>query len=237
MITDKGTQYVDATEAAQMLTISRQHFYEVVRPTIPSYKVGARTRAYYKADDIREIMAVKEESPLPIVIHGIQKNFVHSLRDMNIPCKVENVGIPDAIPIPKDLVEIFKASSSSLIVKRGRLQGVEGTPYRLVTNWYNTRYADNELVEQMRRDDDADMPALMKSKYGVVIEHIEETISTRTSTPDERKLLKLRVPGAVFEIRRINRSGSGEVVMVSDLVLVARYFKLRYSYDTDHWKA
>jgi hypothetical protein len=205
---------------------------------LKTYHLGVRSRVYYKSDDIQHSKTVKVENPLPIVIHGIQKNFVKSVQSLGIPCTVSNMGTPELVPIVDvGLAEIFGIPVGTPIVRRGRLQGVQGTPYRLVTNWYPTQLADNELVEEMRRNDDADMPALIKQKYGVIIEHITEMIVTRTSTPEERKLLKMRALGPVFEIRRTNYATDGStVVMVSDLILVARYFRLKYTYDTAHWQ-
>ena len=235
---EEGIEYLTATEAASTLGISRQQFYEVVRPTLETCQVGVRTRAYYRAEDIRKKKGVKTEGSLPIIVHGIQKNFVKSIQALGIPCTVENVGVPELVPIDdKELADTFGVALGTLIVRRGRLQGVKGTPYRLVTNWYPTRFADSQLLEEMKRNEDADMPALMKAKHGVVIEHIVETIITRKASQEERKLLKMTSPGAVFEVRRINYATDGETaVMVSDLVLVAQYFKLKYTYDTPHWK-
>lgn len=233
-----GTEYLDATEAAGMLGISRQQFYDVVRPLLTTYKVGPRTRTYYRAEDIKERQQAKPETKLPIIVHGIQKNFVKSIQALGIPCTVQNVGVPELVPVGEGLAEVFGIPIGSPIVRRGRLQGVEGTPYRLVTNWYPVKYADSELVEEMRRNDDADMPQLMKEKYGVIIEHISETIITRLPTLEERKILDIRAADSVFEIRRVNLATDGkDVIMVSDLILVARYFKLRYTYDTEHWKS
>jgi hypothetical protein len=232
----EGVEYLNASEAAALLGISRQQFYDAVQPLLHTYHVGVRTRPYYKADDVRQRQAVKAEKPLPIVIHGIQKNFVKAIQALGIPCSVQNVGTPELVPVDESLAEVFGIPIGTPIVRRGRLQGVEGTPYRLVTNWYPTKYADPELVEEMRRNDDADMPALMKEKYGVIIEHIVEEVITRKATADECRLLKIRNGSTVFEIRRTNYATNGkDVVMVSDLILVARYFKLKYTYDTAHW--
>lgn len=236
-LTHNGVEYLNASEAASRLGISRQWFYDNVQPLLEIHHLGVRNRNYYAASDIEQLRSVKSESRLPIIVHGIQKNFVKSLQALGIPCTVSNVGTPELVPIDESLAEIFGVAVGTPIVRRGRLQGVEGTPYRLVTNWYPTKYCDPDLLEEMRRNDDADMPALMKEKYGVVIEPIEETVTTRKATPEERKILKMRSPGQVYEIRRINYATDGkDVVMVSDLILVARFFTLRYTYNTSHWK-
>ena len=235
-LVENGVEYLNASEASNELNISRQWFYENIQPLLETHRIGVRTRAYYKASDIHQLKTTVTESRLPIIVHGIQKNFVKSLQALGIPCTVANVGVPEIVPMSESLAKIFGVDTGSPIVKRGRLQGVQGTPYRLVTNWYPTKYADPALIEEMRTNDDADMPALMKAKYGVTIEPIEETVTTRKATPDERKILKIRSPGQIYEIRRINYATDGkDVVMVSDLILVARYFKLKYTYNTAHW--
>lgn len=232
-----GTEYLSATEAAQELGISRQRFYEVVKPFLSAQRPGSRTKDYYLATEVQERKGVKAQQALPIIVHGIQKNFVRALQEMGIPCQVSNNGEPGQVPMDESLAQIFGVSPGTPIVKRGRIQGVLGTPYRLVSNYYPTQFADEELVEIMRCEEDADMPALIKAKYGQVIEHIEETIITRPATAEERKLLKMRSPGPVFEVRRINRASNGKtVVMISDITMVAKFFKLKYTYDTPHWK-
>ena len=233
----EGQEYLNATEAAEMLHMSRQHFYDIIQPTLETHYIGKRTRPYYRRDDVSAAGVIRTEKPLPIVIHGIQKNFVKSIQELGIPCTVQNVGVPSIVSITdQELAEIFHAKIGDPIVRRGRLQGVQGTPYRSVVNWYSTKFCDAELLETMRIDDDADMPILMKEKFGVVIQHIVETVSTRRCTPEERDLLRMRLGDSVYQIRRVNYATDGmTAVMVSDLILVARYFRLRYTYDTDHW--
>lgn len=232
---ENGITWLNLTEAAELANVSRQTFYDKVQPLLTAKPI--KGRLYYSKSEIEQYKENVKPVELPIIIHGIQRNFVKSLQEMGIPCTVENRGVPDYVPIEdKELANIFGVPVGTLIAKRGRLQGVANVPYRLVTNWYPAQYADKELLEEMRRNDDADMPALMKEKHGVVIEHITETVTTRTSTKEERRLLKMRSPGPVYEIRRINTATDGETtVMVSDIIMVARFFKLRYTYNTAHW--
>lgn len=237
---ENDNEYWTAAEAASFLEISRQHFYEAIAPTLEKHQLGIRRQKFFLASDIKKLTekTTIAASPmsLPIIVHGIQKNFVTSLQSKGIPCVVKNVGVPEEVPVDETLASIFSIQPGSPIVRRGRLQGVPGTPYRLVCNWYPTRYCDPQLLSEMRTNDDADMPALIKEKYGIAIEEIEETVITRKATPDERKALELKSGESVFEIRRINYArDSQNVVMVSDLILVARYFKLKYTYHVDHW--
>jgi hypothetical protein len=234
-----GVEYLSASEASELLEVSRQLFYTNIKPTITQYTLPGRKWAYYQANDVltkREARKSKETEELPIVIHGIQQNFVHALRQKGIPCTVSNVGTPEIVPMNERISQVFGKAVGTPVIKRGRLQGVQGTPYRLVCNWYPREFVTDATLELMRSDDDTDMPALIKSQYDVAIEHIEELISLRTPTKEERKNLKIPQTSSVYDIQRTNYASDGTtVVMISDLLLVAKYFRLKYSYQTTHW--
>lgn len=232
----EGIEYLTATEAAIELGVSRQTFYETVRPLLTVHHLGVRTRPYYETSDIRQLKEAKATPPLPVIVHGIQKNFVDSMRAFGIPCTVEDLSTPNFTPMDKSLAEIFGVPVGSPIVRREQIQGTPGTPYRLVTNLYPVKYMSDSILEEFRKNVDANGPLLMKAAYGVIIEHLEETISSRIPTIAERKLLKVRVDTPVITVRRINYDADMHPVMVSDLVLVSLYFKLRYAYSVDFWK-
>lgn len=232
----ESLEYLTATEAATELGVSRQTFYETVRPLLTVHHLGVRTRAYYKTSDIKQLKEAKATPPLPVIIHGIQKNFVDSMRAFGIPCIVEDLSKPDFVPMDKDLAEIFKVPVGSPIVRREQIQGTPGTPYRLVTNLYPAKYMSDDILEEFRKNVDANGPLLMKAAFGVIIEHLEETISSRTPSPTERKHLKIRVDTPVITVRRVNYDADMHAVMVSDLVLVSLYFRLKYTYSVDFWK-
>lgn len=232
----EGVEYLTATEASTELGVSRQTFYETVRPLLTVHHLGVRTRIYYKTSDIKQLKEAKATPPLPVIIHGIQKNFVDSMRAFGIPCTVEDLSKPDFIPMDKSLAEIFSVPVGSPIVRREQIQGTPGTPYRLVTNLYPTKYMSDDIIREFRDNVDANGPLLMKAAYGVIIEHLEETISSRVPTVMERKLLKIRVDTPVITVRRVNYDANMHPVMVSDLVLVSQYFRLKYTYSVNFWK-
>ena len=233
---EDGEKYLNAKEAAEILGITKQLFSANVQPFLEKHFLPGRKRPFYKPEDVNVWKNKPEEAQIPILIQGITKNFEKEMKRRGIDLVVKNIGTPEVVVMNERMAHIFRMPVGTPVIKRGRLRTMQNTPVGMVCNWYRRDLADDELLEEMRRNDSADMPALMQEKYGVALSWCVESVKTRAATQEERQILKMAKPGDVFEIQRVNLTQeNGETVMVSDLTLITQYFNLEYSYPTRHW--
>jgi hypothetical protein len=75
-LVENGVKYLTATEAANELEVSRQHFYTDIRPLLTTHQVGGRTREYYNAEDVQQMRgkiakhSSKSSAPGPKAVIG-----------------------------------------------------------------------------------------------------------------------------------------------------------------------
>lgn len=158
------------------------------------------------------------------------------MKRRGIDLVVKNTGKPELVVLDEHMAQVFRLPVGTPAIKRGCLRVVNKQPVGVLTNWYRRDYVDDEMYEEMCHNNSADLPELMQQKHGITISWVVEAVKTRAATQEERQLLQMTKPGSVFEIHRVNfTQENGDVVMASDLTLIAQYFHLEYSYPTRHW--
>jgi DNA-binding transcriptional MerR regulator len=236
-IVENGVTYLTVTEAAKELGISRQMFYQSIKPMLQAHQIQSRkSHSYYREDDIKALKTVQRLENLPIVVGGIQKNFEKYLQSLGYNVRTETLGVPALEQMNAEIAHIFQKPVGAPVVRRKRRLGVESVPYRIETTFYSGELAGGEILEAMQRDSECDVIQMIAEKHQLRIAKTHEIIRARLPNKEERRQLGIRATDPLLEVKRTSSTEDGQtILMFQDLWFVAGYFQLEYDSSVAHW--
>lgn len=229
-IIENEITYLTATEASEALGLSRQRFYQSLKPLLTEYRLLNRKAFHYRKDEVLAYKSIAAPVKLPIVIQGMQKNFEMYMREQGYEVTVDTIDIPDVIAMSEHVANIFHLPVGSPVVSRKRRHKISGAPYRIVTNYYPVELVNSEMLAAMRTDDETDILKLIEQAYGLLIHQTVDRVKARRPDSQERRLLSIRVIDPVMELSRVNYAEDGMLILFNEVICVAEYFEFEYSY-------
>lgn len=230
---EKGELYVDTNDAIAALKMSRQYFYTNVRDKLQPHHFDGRTKPWYKDRDVRDLRDGKTVRKADVVIEGILKNWVASVREQGHTAEVFDRVSPRIVTIPEDVAGVFAEYSDREVVLRSRGGSIDGHPCCMWTTYYPIALVRGATLESMLRDSQTDTMALIQGQHGLAIHHAKDQVTSRLPTPNEQVTLEIVPDDPVLVLRRTSYSEDGKVMLFQEQVLVSAYFLMTYTYETE----
>lgn len=237
-LVEDGVTYLTATEASKELGLSRQAFYQTIKPMVHTHTISKRKVPLYREDEIKTLKEVQRIDNLPIVVSGITKNFEEYLMSLGYEVTIEFLGSAGIFQMDEQIATLFKMPVGSPVVKRKRRLGVRGIPYRIETTYYPVNLTDSNILELMRENPSLDVLDLIATMHHATITRSHEILCARLPTQAERRELGIRATDPIIEVNRTGVDEVGNTVITfQELLYVAGYFKLEYEYPVAHWES
>lgn len=234
--TEKGEVFLDTSESAAELGISRQLFYVNAKPMLRVYRFDAKKQPFYKKSDV---IALKEGLPMrkpPIVISGLFKDWTTHVRNLGHAVETVDKEVFHVAPAPENVAAFFGIHAGDDVVTRMQMNAIDGEPACLWVSYYPFSLVEGEIFEEVSRNPRSSIIGLLKEKHGVVISHAVDKIGARLPTPIEQEQLKIVSGEPVFTLDRMSYTDEDKVVLYQSMVLLASVFQLTYPYRVEHWK-
>jgi DNA-binding GntR family transcriptional regulator len=170
---------------------------------------------------------------------GLVKDFGKYLEGQGFTPVMENLIEPREEEMPPEVATLFKQKAGIHVVHRIRKQSMrkEGDPdypLRIAENWYPSHLALPFLTE-MRTNDYIHVVEAIKDKFGVTIIQVQEDVTGRIPTKQEREWLSVSRYQPVLELIWTNFDKDDQPVMFNRIVMVASNFVLNRNYPIDYW--
>lgn len=230
---EQGELYVDTPDAIATLKMSRQYFYVNVRAKLQAYHFDGRAKPWYKDRDVRDLRDGKTVRKADVVIEGILKNWVVSVREQGHTAEVFDRESPRIVSAPKAVADVFAEYSNREVVLRARGGAIDGHPCCMWTTYYPIDLVRGDTLEAMLRDSQTDTMALIQAQHGLSIHHAKDQVTSRLPTPEEQVTLEIVPDDPILVLRRTSYAESGKAMLFQEQILVAAYFLMTYTYETE----
>lgn len=130
------------------------------------------------------------------------------------------------IPAPIEVASDLDIAPGQPVVVRRRMVLLDGEPVELADSYYPAAIAHGTPLTQTGKIRGGAVTLL--AEMGYQARTVDEAISARPATPDERELLNLEPNDWVLVLRRVTRDRSGAPFESSEMTMVASGRELRY---------
>ncbi|MGR6924144.1 GntR family transcriptional regulator [[Actinomadura] parvosata] len=133
------------------------------------------------------------------------------------------------IPAPPDIARDLNLEDEQQVVVRRRIVLLDGTPIELADSYYPVSIAGGTPLAHPGKIRGGAVKLL--AELGYRAHKVEETVSARPATAEERNLLKLDATDWVLVLRRVTRDRAGTPYESTVMTMVASGRELRYEYE------
>lgn len=130
------------------------------------------------------------------------------------------------VPAPPDVAAALALSPGAVVILRQRVVLLDDSPVELADSYYPLAIAQGTQLAEHRKIRGGAVTLL--SEMGHRIVDIEEDITSRPPTEDERRQLHLPESDWVLVLSRLSRDAAGDPVEFMRMIMVARGRHLRY---------
>jgi GntR family transcriptional regulator len=166
---------------------------------------------------------------------GVVPPFEDVLANQGIDSTVRNIIEPEIITMPDEIAALFDTEKGQRTIHRYRVQGQAGAPYRLSEYWFPEQLA-LPYLQRLKDEPGYDILEDIKSDLGVKKQTVRDKVLARIPTKNEASLLSISRGTPVQEVRRINRTLDGQVLMYHLIVFVGPFSILEYDYEITNRK-
>lgn len=229
-----GEEYVNLTEAQSLLGMSKQLWYNNVKPHLPVYRFDGRRKPFYRKRDVLALRDGKKVRKAFVVAPGSQKLWSDPMKERGCNVATVDYASPKIMAIPEELACISGLAEGTEVVKRMRLNRVDEETLALFITYYPLHLVQGEILERMLRDDQTDAGRMLQDTNNVKIVRAVDVLSTRLATPEEQEALHIGEE-IVSVLHRVSFAGDNSVILVQEIVMILNCFSFRYEYSASHW--
>lgn len=218
-----GEEYLNATEAIKRYGVSRQAFYDNIRPHLLPHRPGGRKTPLYRMPEIEAVMTGKPIRKGTIPITGMFSDWTEYARSLGYShVQTENREV-QVVNLPKDLGDTFHVATNQIFVKRGRMTFIDRVPVCSWDTYYPIEYV-SDILPEIQQGTAKNIVGHIQEK-GVTISKVKDRYSTRITTLDEMNLFQLLNDEPVLMLQRVSWTHDQQtVVLFSDMVLLGSWF-------------
>lgn len=229
-----GKKYLTATEAMQLGGVSRQFFYDNVKPRLTPHYIGARKSPLYEEQQVLEVKEGKSVRRADITIQGIFADWTEYLEGLGYDALTLD-DTRELTVLPDDAIRLFKLPSGRKFFKRERMSYASGTPICVWSTYYPADLLQ-PVLDQLIKGESVHAIEYIKEMHGLVVKDIDERYTARLTTFEELNRFQLRNDQAVLTLQRASYTeGQKNLIMYSDMALLGNWFDVRRQYQTSHW--
>lgn len=227
-----GVEYLNTLEAIRLAGVSRQTFYNNVKPYLRPYHFGKKVPSYNK----QEVLAFASGKPLrraAIAITGMFANWTEHARSLG--CNVETVSRETTIErLPAELAATFNVSDDRTFVRRSEMSWVDRQPICTWSSWYPLDLV-SPVLAQIQDGSFRDIVGYIASR-GNIIREVNDVYSSRITTFEEQSLFQLLNAEPLLVLQRMARTEDNRVVMLyQDMQLLGSWFVVRRTENVHYW--
>jgi GntR family transcriptional regulator len=134
----------------------------------------------------------------------------------------------DKVPTNHDIAQRLEVRAGAPVARRRRLMMADGIPLQIATSYVPWDIAKNTAIASSECEPEGSYPHLEQA--GHPIDWLEEEISARMPTPEEKSLLRLPPGTPVIRLIRTARDREGRPLEVADTINAADRYVLKYPY-------
>ena len=145
---------------------------------------------------------------------------------------IEFLEDPTLIEADAEVAENLELSRGTLVLKRHRLQLIDGLPYRLIESYYPA-----DLFGELLTTDIKNKPLFewLQERYGIRVNHVKEELKARLATMPESHLLGITPESPVVALNRTVLAMNKHPVEWAKVVVVGERSTFPYEYDIPAW--
>ncbi len=168
---------------------------------------------------------------------GIVGDFPNYLKSQGLTPKSEFIKKPEIIKPSPEVKDAMKLGEDDLVLCRQRKQGTDTSLFRVTTEYYNMKFINERMLEEIYKDPQFNIVLAIKEDFGKVIQFAEEEVVAHLANKFEQEHLQLVRNNPVIESKSINYTeNKKEVILYFHKMLNANHFILTYNHKFDSWE-